>query len=462
MVFSHEPDKSSVERHFSLYDDNGRIKGSFIWEDKKMIFVPFAPLETNTNYTINLSAETHDTGGLNMDAPFEGKFTTRPGNTRPVLLSCYPATYTEVIDPRTEVRLVFSLPVQLDTLYDNVSFTPSMTGFWQLEKNGNLAIFTPAEPWLQNKRYEIRVSAALTDKTGINMGKEFISIFTTGTDHEAPYLVNASRIMKNGGYKPLALDISNFIYGTETLVETHDWEKDDRLSLVFSKPVDGISVKNCLSVEGAPNLVMETEPDYKNEFLFHFETRPTYESRFVFRLKSGIKDSAGNESKNEYVYRVFANGKLSKPPALAGIRMPMAPGSETDYELAGFGIDSVFEYLPIKDGRNNYPSNESVKTWIELYFDTAEGASIDAFSVMELFRIETSNSVLNFSPRQVKTSGFSAGEKHPLWKNMERIEIAGVLTNTVNFGVVNFLVASGLKDSLGNKNEKSFRISLIK
>jgi hypothetical protein len=81
---------------------------------------------------------------------------------------------------------------------------------------------------------------------------------------------------------------------------------------------------------------------------------------------------------------------------------------------------------------------------------------------MELFRIETSNNVLTFSPRQIKTNGFSAPEPEKGWENFERIEIAGILTNSTNFGIVNFQISPGLTDSLGNKSEKQFRISLVK
>ena len=460
--FSRDPDKDSVERRFSLTGDNGRVKGIFSWEDKKMIFTPLTPLEKNTDYSLSLSADARDTRGLSMDSAFERGFTTRLGIERPVLISCYPSMDAEISDHRTEVRLEFSVSVPLNTLYDSVSFSPSMTGSWHLENCGKLAVFTPVERWTSNTRYEIRLSASLTDNNGMNARNEFTGIFTVGTDHETPELLYARRVTKNGGITPLDPDTSGYAGASKSPVESRDWEKEDRLSLVFSEPVDGLSVKNCLSVENASGLVMETEPGYKTEFVFRFDTIPAYESRFVFRIKPGVKDSAGNESGKEYVYRVFANGKFSKPPTLAGIRMPMAPGNETDRELVHFGIDSLFETIPIKDGQDYYPSNESVETWIELYFITAEGALIDTFSLMELFRVEANNNLLTFFPRKVKTSNFSVPVPQAGWEKFERLEITGKLANSTNYGVVNFQISAGLKDNAGNKNEKTLRISLIK
>jgi len=457
LVFSHEPDRASVEKYFSLTGNGNRIRGTFLWEGKKLKFLFLTPPEKNTDYVITLSADAHNTEGLSMDEAFNGGFTTRPGEVRPALVSYFPSMYADVSDPAMEVKLEFSIPLPLNALYDYVSFTPSMQGLWRLENGGRLAVFSPAEPWTQNIRYEIRFSTSLTDNNGMNIGNDFFSVFTTGADREKPYLLYAERVTKNGEIFQLETD-RGYSGAAEFPVENRNWEKDDRLSLVFSKPVDSVSVKNYLSAEDAPALVMETSPGYKTEFIFRFDGIPAFESRFTFRIKPGVKDSSGNETKDEYIYRIFADGKFSKPPELIGFRMPLIPGSGRN--LACLGIDSLLEKVAVSE--ENYPSGVRVQTWFDLYFSAAEGADIDLFSLMDLFRIETSNNVLSFTPYQIKTSGFSVTEPHPEWENFKRIEIAGILTNTTNYGIVYFQIAAGLKDSLGNKNENSLRITFIK
>jgi hypothetical protein len=279
-----------------------------------------------------------------------------------------------------------------------------------------------------------------------------------GADHELPYLLSAQRLTKNGLTYELTAD-RGFFGAVESPVENNKWEKDDRLSLVFSKPVDGLSVKNSLSAEGAPALVLETLPCYASDFVFRFENIPAHESRFTFRIKPGIKDSSGNEIKDEYIYRIFADGKYSSPPKLTGIRMPMSFGSD-DPQFFHAAADALLEKMPINN--NYYPSGENIQTWIELYFKTAEGAVIDKFSLMELFRIETSNNVITFSPRFVKNANFSVLHPQPGWENYQRLEITGIMINSVNFGLINFLVGAGLKDSLNNKNEKPQQVLVIK
>jgi hypothetical protein len=456
--FSLDPDRDSVERRFSLNGNNGRVKGYFIWEGRRVTFVPLAPFEKNNDYNLSLSAEAHDTNGLSMDLAFERKFTTRPGTERPELVSFSPSMYAQVDDLKTEARLYFSLPVPLSALYDNVSFNPSMSGVWRQEEGGKLAIFTPSATWIKNKRYEMRYSTSLADNKGMNIGKDFKSIFMTGTDEETPELLQANRVTKNGEIIPLERDITGFTSAAEIFTENKGWEKEDRLSLVFLKPVDSTSVKNCVNVEDASSVSLETFPGFNTEFIFYFENAPVFESRFAFKIKSGVKDAAGNESKDEYIYRIIADGESSKPPRLYGIRTTLSPKNNTS--LVSFEEGGLFAELPIND--ENYPSGENVKTWIELYFDTARGATVDVFSVMELFRVETSNSVLVFSPMLIKTKNFTIPEPRPGWENFERIEITGTLTNSIKYGIVNFIIGSGLKDSLGNKNEKLFRISTIK
>ena len=448
LIFSHSPNRASVERSFSLTGNGNRVRGTFIWSGRRMTFSPLVPLEVNTDYTINLSTDAHNTDGLNMDFAFLQDFTTRPDNIRPVLVSFYPEMFAEVENQRTKVKLEFSMPVPLRTLHDNVSFIPSMTGLWHLENEGTLAVFTPAEPWTHGIRYEMRFSTSLSAVNGMNIADAFSSIFTIGVDRDPPYLLNAGRLTRCGYVFDL-LDSENT-----------DWEREDRLLLVFSKPVDSTTVRNALNVDDGPTFFLETAPGFHKEFIFSQASIPVFESRFSIRIRPGIRDISGNESTEEYVFRVFANGRFSKPPVLAALRMPMAPANAVEPALRFFPAHLLFQNIPLSN--DHYPSGESVGTWIELYFSTAPGASIDVFSVMELFRVDTSNNVIAFSPQQVRDSGFSIPQPQVGWEEYQRIEIAGNLTNSTNFGVINFLIAAGLRDNLGNRNENTQVISLIK
>jgi hypothetical protein len=142
----------------------------------------------------------------------------------------------------------------------------------------------------------------------------------------------------------------------------------------------------------------------------------------------------------------------------------MAPGKSDpeERELVDFPVGVFFENIPVSSDTDCFPFSVATPIWIELYFDTVPSAAVDLFSVMELFRVDTSNNSLSFSPRSIRDDDFSFPVPWAGWEDYKRVEIRGFLTNTVNPGVVTFQIGEGLCDTLGNRNEKAFRIPLLK
>jgi hypothetical protein len=456
-IFSHSPDMASVERYFALTADGNRVWGSFRWEGNKVVFLPAAPLEANRDYVLSIGEEAHDSRGLSMDRKFEGTFTTRPAAPRPGITAVDPPAGGILTGLRAPLRLFFSSPVPLSSLQDYVSLSPSTGGSWSIEDGGGTGVFVPLEQWMPNQRYDLKVSASLTGPTGLSMGREFFSTFTTGPSGEKPRLLAAFRL-DGDDEEPLAEEQAG------AFTENSGWEKDSRLRLVFSGPVDLVSLGDRLGTEGGPSLVLETGSRFSAGPVFHFNEPPVWKSRFLIRLKAGVLDEAGKESAGEYLFRVHADGKHSMPPRLRGIRLPMAPGRNPPeaQEPRDYSVDDLFSGLPMEPTGDRFPFSVEVPLWIELYFDTAEGAEVDPFSVMALFRVETTNNVLSFSPRSIKTENFTLAEPKAGWESCDRVEIGGFLTNTVNSGVVSFIIGEGLGDSLGNRSGDLFRISLSK
>jgi hypothetical protein len=462
--FSRSPGRASVERHFSFTEDGNRINGAFRWEGRRMFFYPSAPLEENRDYTVTLAADASDEGGLSMDRRFEGNFTTRGDSSRPRFLSVFPENGATLYGERMELRIVFSRPVPLTSLREHISLSPAMEGAWSRDEAGGTVRFTPIEPWKQGQRYELRISASLSGENGMSMGRDIITLFTAGDDRVKPFLRGAWRLDGEGIMTKLeeALPPASGVSGTPT--ENSGWEKDSRIRLEFSEPVDTSTVKSSLAAEPAPSLILETMPGFQEEIVFRFAERPAWGSRFTVQIKAGIRDAAGNESREERLFRIHANGEYSKPPGLIGIRLPMAPGKSgaEAQDPRDYSPENLFYDLPITSGEGRYPYEERIPAWMELYFDTAPGAEIDAFSVMDLFRIETTNNVFSFSSQSIEAENFSFPDPRPGWESYRRLEIRGKLTNTINAGVVSFCLDPGLCDTLGNQNEKSFRISLLK
>jgi hypothetical protein len=469
VTFTHDPDKPRVEHAFSLTGDGEAVGGTFDWEGRTLRFTPFLPLEGDRDYRITILADAADDRGLSMDTPFEGAFTTRPAGERPRILKVDPGDGEIIGEGRREIRVECSEPLGIKACIEEISLSPAHTGLWSLEAGDRIAVFTPGEVWEAGISYRLRIPADFPDARGRRLGKDFSAAFSRGEDRVPPRLQGAYALDREGAAAMRLLPAE------ETLVTAANlrWEADYRLRLDFSEAVHLGDLKSRLSVEPSLKPELETPPGYADSAVFRFTQRPEFASSFLIRLEAGFRDAAGNESGEPVIFRVIADGPFSKPPALVGIRLPLAPARVPEggtgipdpaswYEAADFSVEAPFGDLDIDTGEGRYPYTEQVSGWIELYFDLAPGAELDLLTLMRLFRVESSNNALSFSPRRMSTGDFTFPEKRPGWEVYERVEVRGIFVNTVSSGVVTFLVGSGLRDSRGNESGRDWKIPLLK
>jgi hypothetical protein len=456
LVLSNESDKAKTEAAFSLTRDSAAVKGLFVWEGRRLVFRPLSPLEPNRDYRITLETGAQDPEGLSLENKFEASFTTRPPGERPRVLSVEPGWDGIMTETRGALRIMFSERVTVNSCAAFISFSPSPGGSWRLEDEDRIACFIPSEAWQIGIRYNLKIASGFSDALGRTMEEEFTSRFSIGLDQEKPCLLHAW-VLDGEDRMELSQDGE---YG--------EWESFHKLELEFSEPVDAGSVRNALAAEPSASLIMETAPGLSGSVIFRFTEKPLWGDPFLFRIRSGVKDGAGNESNHEYVYRIRASGPLSKPPVLIGIRLPMAPGKtgmEAQEPLCVTPED-LFEDLPIvpdaAPDTGYFPYDVETPVWLELYFDVAPGAGINPHSLMERFSVEATGNALYFSPRSVRDSGFTWIDKQEGWEMYERLEVRGFLTNTVYSGVVTFQADSGLEDTRGNASTAVYRISLLK
>ena len=457
LLLSHESNRAAAEQAFSLTEDRKSLKGDFLWEGSRLFFLPASPLENNRDYYITLGIGAQDKKGLSLENKFEAAFSTRPPGAHPKIIGTDPGYKSCLSGNREEFRLFFSEQVSLDSCIDSVSFSPSTPGSWRLEDEGRTACFIPREPWQAGNLYHVRVDSDFSGFSGAKLGYEYSSLFYGGPDREKPFLLSAMAFSSAGDTE----EIPFYKQGEFPQIAFTAWERFTSLELVFSKPVDLSGLKNLLTAEPQAAMVMESPPEISDRAVFRFAEYPEWGSSFLFRLSPGVKDAAGNACGDEYSFRIAASGPLSKPPALVGIRLPMAPGN-ADHEALSFTAADLFTDLPIKSGEGRYPFTVSVPAWIELYFDTALGTEIDPFSVMDLFSVEATSYALQFFPRSISEDNFTWAAPKEGWEEFQRFEIKGLLINAVQSGIVTFRIRAGLKDKRLNRSGRDFRISLLK
>jgi hypothetical protein len=453
VLLSHDPDRLSVERYFSLSEDGTNLEGGFRWEGERVYFIPRAPLERNHEYVISITEDAKDGSGLSMDRGFQGSFSTRPPVSRPKLVSVFPEDGGTMAQVRGSIRLEFSEDISITSCIDSVSLSPALQGIWIFDKP-DTAVFIPGEDWEPGTRYTIGIQSSLKGKTGLSMGEERSVSFTAGTDREKPFLSGAWRL---DGM-------------TETLLQADDgegktvnsgWEKTSVLLLRFSEPVDILSVQQSLSCEAVSGLVLEAESLYGTELRFAVKEMPLWGSRFIVRLGEGVRDAAGNAAADSFVFTFCADGESSQPPVFRGIRFPMAPGDLLNCMPRSYAVSDAYAGLPLTAETYHYPYLVKVDSWIELYFETSGGAAIDPLEIARCFRMEATNGAVSFNPRMVVDENFSISEAAAGWENLKRLEVRGIIINSVSSGVVSFVIDSGFLDSNGNAGEE-YRLPLLK
>jgi len=487
LLLSHDSDRPSVEQAFSLSADGTQVRGYFSWEGRRLVFKPVSPLEANRAYRVTLGVEARDTKGISLDTAFNGIFSTRPPSERPRLISFSPG-FGETLPLDSQgfapgaVKVRFSEPLDPAGFSSAFSFNPSIAGVWLLEDEDRTAGFVPGEPWKNDTRYTLTVSGKLLGSTGLSLEQEASTLFIAGTDRDAPVLLKAWRQGAEGGDCREGDELTaskystNFESGT-TISIFSGWEASDKVVLEFSEPVDIFSLKSALSAEysgppgrtGSLSWVMETgsmsiDQGFAQRGVFHLAERPAWNSLFLIRVKGEYQDKAGNKGQGDMAFSVRADGPLSRPPELAALRLPLAPGKKraADQEVTVYEREDSFGNLPMLNETDHFPQGKEVPWWIELYFHTAPGAGIDLLSLMDLFKVEVSNNAFDFSIRKVLDSGWTWPQGAPGKEHLTRIEVQGILVNNVNPGMVTFSVGEGLKDTNGNKSEKAATISLLK
>jgi hypothetical protein len=460
--FSLEPDRNSVERSFSLSEDGQTIAGHFAWLRRRMIFTPNAPLAANKDYGIILKTDAHDDKGLSLERQFEKVFTTRDGGTRPYLIGVQPEEGGIIEEKRGVVMLSFSAPLLRNSL-QGLSFSPTVSGVWALDEGGCNSFFTPSEDWQNDRSYRLVIPSSLMSAKELEAGRSNTLHFSIGTDHTPPELLAVSALNANGDAAlTLAAVETNAVNGAiaqgQAATENTGWEKNYRICFVFSEPVDGASVASALSCEPSLGFIPETPPGYNDTFIFRFSTEPVYKELYTVSLRQTVRDNSGNTMEKNLRWNIRADGEYSKPPVLRGMRFLKNP--ELSDGLISFSTDILFADFPVES--DFYLFEKGIETWIELYFETASGASVDLVSLMDKFKCSVTNGALHFSPRSMRDSSFTSDAPASGWEDYCRVEIRGVLTNHPYTGMVTFEVGTGLKDSLGNKSADTSRILLIK
>jgi hypothetical protein len=449
--FSTAPDRLRVQKAFTLNRNGERVEGAFIWEGDELRFEPYGGFEKNAEYEAAIGQEACDTAGVSLDAAFRRKFYTRLDGNPPAILAISPEDGGDLLDARRTLHIVFAEPFSILACAKYITISPSIEGRWDAVPGLNIAKFVPAVPWTPGERYVLKIGSDFASPLGIPLGREIVSVFSLKWDVTPPILKAVYAINEND---EKITELQKCQFPNSKYIFTY-WETNYRLMLEFSKEIEGRNLERYLSIDGAGRTALSCEPGLRSVHIVSLDPTPEWDAGLIVTVGKGLPDSLGIASEEEYTYRIRVNGPRSRPPRLAGAALVTVDG-----ERQVFAADGVFGDLVLDSGQ--FPPDVAKSASVELYFDLAEGAGLNLFSIMENFCFEATNSALYFSPRAVCASGFSLEEPAEGFDGCTRIEVKGALTNYPRSGLVSLGVKGGLADTHGNRQEGDSLVYLVK
>jgi len=177
VTFDQPVDHRSAEERFSLAGPDGRaVPGGFGWDGEDLVFHPKAPLRLATSYTAGVAAGVKAARGGGETAGFSWSFTTVG---IPKVDSTVPTAGATNVRPYDSIRIVFTNPMDTDSVEKAVSLTPkpAQQHLGWLNSDTQLLLGGGLKP---STSYTLTISTDAKDRYGQKLSAPLRITFTTG------------------------------------------------------------------------------------------------------------------------------------------------------------------------------------------------------------------------------------------------------------------------------------------
>lgn len=486
--FNEAVDTLLLEEALSLKDSRGRAVACQLRrmdeeqleleEPAQWQYLPYQPLEKGEHYMLRISKDLRSVSGKNLERELLRSFMVSSDQERPVLLATVPSSgqmlctalqelYADAEEPsraaRGALQLEFSVAMDLFSLYQQAVFSPPLSGTWELQDDGRLALFTPFTDWDPCREYTLELEAGLSSAAGLKIAQAEHLYFPASAVAEAPHLLHAYAVAADGiGQRELLRADTTVPFPLESPLN-HQWERGDELLLQFSTQVLCATVDARLSSAELRFTRVGIETAAQS-LRYRVSDLPQWGSRAAICVDTGYSDPQGNRASEPVQFHLVFDGPASEPPRFIGLRLPMYPGrsSVQEHELLCLSLEDAWSFLPLEDSPEAYPLDTDVQIQAELYFDVAEGAHIDVLSLIEALSLDAGNACLYIRITDIRTAGFFYEEAAGGWEAYERIQMGLSIRNNGSAGVLRISVHSSFHDSNGNYLSASECLPLVR
>lgn len=446
LFFSEKVVISSVESEFSLSAAGNRINGYYTWIDARtMSYIPYEDFYPNVLYEVTLGNNAEDIFGNSLEEPFTFNFSSSNDRTRPLVESITPGYFEVVDDPFFQIDVVFDEPIMVSSYIEGASISPSVSGYWIHNDDSTSFSYIPTEKFSFNETYTLTLSNRITDISGNNIEKEIKHIFLVEGDNALPELIELGNTVD--------IHINTF----EPFMHTNNWNRTDNIHLIFSKPIDFVSLQAGISIEPAWNFSLEEITP--GHYLLSSDDDLIWDTIYLLTLDTKIKDLYENKIVEPYDIYLRVNGLASQPPSVERVLLysydtsnPASPTESFHDELYDKNATDHFHVVDFSPF-----DSADVNGYIDFYLTIAEGATIDFYNFAENFTINSDeDNVVDFVIFHLEmisesvTPFWGSIPANPLNNYIVRV-YSIIMNNNTGTGYITIKLRSGFKDSLNNE-----------
>ena len=185
---------------FTLKEGTNTITGVVTYSANTAFFTPNINLTANTVYTATVTTEAENMASISLVSDYVWNFTTGTIIAPRVILTdpfnnetgvsmnkVVTATFDMAMDPLTITNATFTLKQGSTIILGSVNYS------------GNIASFTPTNPFLANAVYTATITTGAKNLTGVSISNNHIWTFTTINSSNAPDLGSALPFGAFGG-----------------------------------------------------------------------------------------------------------------------------------------------------------------------------------------------------------------------------------------------------------------------
>jgi sugar lactone lactonase YvrE len=266
-TFNRTMNASTINTSTFLVRNGGAVSGSVTYYPGNLtaVFVPSAPLQGMTLYTVNITTGVAAVTGDHMLANYVWSFTTID-TTPPAVTLVSPLNGASGVPVTTFIKAVFSEAMNASTINTSTFLVRNggpVAGSVTYYPGNLTAVFVPSAPLLTNTLYTVNVTRGVADLAGNHPASNFVWAFTTA----APPVPNAVYVSDT---IPPSMIAGNSYGVSVTFMNTGnvDWTAADLFRLGSVGDAGGDAAKfGPLRVNIEPGIVVQPGQSYTFNFI---------------------------------------------------------------------------------------------------------------------------------------------------------------------------------------------------